>query len=56
MATDTNTATKKKLKSTVLGRSAATGLFVLEPVVSKKGSVSDEQITAAVKGVFATKK
>jgi len=56
MASDANTANNKKPKSTVLGRSAATGRFVLEPVVAKKGSVSDKRIAAAVKGVFATKK
>jgi hypothetical protein len=56
MAGDTNTAADNKPKSTVLGRSAATGRFVFEPIVAKKGSVSDKQIAAAVKSVFATKK
>lgn len=56
MASDANAVTQKKPKSTVLGRSAATGRFVLPPVAANKGSVSDKRIEAAVKGVFATKK
>ena len=56
MASDVNTVTSKKPKSTVLGRSALTGRYVHEPVAAKKGSVSDKRIAEAVKGVFATKK
>lgn len=43
-------------KRSVLGRSALTGRYVLAPVATKKGTVSDKQITAAVKSVLAKKK
>ena len=43
-------------KAEVLGRSAATGRYVMAPVVSKKPTVSDQRITAAVKSVHASKK
>ncbi len=56
MATGSHTLTSKGPKPGVLGRSAATGRFVLKPVVSKKSSVSDKRITAAVKSVHAKKK
>lgn len=48
--------TVKAPKPSVLGRSAATGRFVLAPVATKKSKVSDKQITAAVKVVLAKKK
>ncbi len=53
MTTNTNVTVKKPV---VLGRSAATGRYVLAPVVSKKSTVSDKQITAAVKSVLSKKK
>lgn len=56
MATGSHTLTGKGQKSGVLGRSAATGRFVMAPVVSKKSTVSDKRITAAVKSVHAKKK
>jgi hypothetical protein len=46
----------KPQKPGVLGRSAATGRFVMSPVVRKKTTVTDKQITAAVKSVHANKK
>ena len=42
-------------KATVLGRSAATGRVVLAPIASKKSTVSDQRIAAAVKSVLAKK-
>lgn len=56
MATNPDTATRKKPKAVVLGRSAATGRFVLAPAVTKKSTVSDKRIEAAVKGAFSKKK
>uniref|UniRef100_UPI0035CA6676 hypothetical protein n=1 Tax=uncultured Sphingomonas sp. TaxID=158754 RepID=UPI0035CA6676 len=55
MATS-GTSPTKSAKAAVLGRSAATGRFVLAPVVSKKATVSDKQITAAVKSVLSKRK
>ena len=46
----------KSHKPVVLGRSAATGRFVMAPVVTKKTTVSDKQIKAAVKSVNDSKK
>ncbi len=54
MATRSDTATHKK--AGVLGRSAATGRYVMAPVAAKKGTLSDKRITAAVKSVLAKKK
>lgn len=54
MATSANTVTVKK--PIVLGRSALTGRVVMAPVVTKKSSVSDKRIIAAVKSVLAKKK
>jgi hypothetical protein len=54
MATNSETITKSR--TGVLGRSAATGRYVMAPVVSKKSTVSDQRITAAVKSVHASKK
>ena len=45
----------KNRKAAVLGRSAATGRYVLVPVATKKGVVSDKQIEAAVKSVLTKK-
>jgi hypothetical protein len=56
MATGSHTLTGKGQKPGVLGRSAATGRFVMAPVVSKKSTVSDKRITAAVKSVHDKKK
>ncbi|HEX2020750.1 MULTISPECIES: hypothetical protein [Sphingomonadaceae] len=56
MATHPDSVTSKNRKPAVLGRSAATGRFVMAPVATKKGTVSDKQITAAVKSVLAKKK
>lgn len=56
MATTSDTITGKNQKPGVLGRSAATGRYILAPVVTKKSKVSDKRITAAVKGVLAKKK
>jgi hypothetical protein len=56
MATGSHTLPGKGRKSGVLGRSAATGRFVMAPVVSKKSTVSDKRIIAAVKSVHAKKK
>ena len=53
MASNADRATSKRQKAVVLGRSAATGRVVLAPVVSKKGSVSQTRIAAAVKSVLA---
>ena len=55
MATNSDLLIAKGQKL-VLGRSAATGRFVMAPVVSKKSTVSDKRITAAVKSVHAKKK
>lgn len=56
MATNRESVTSKNRKRSVLGRSALTGRYVLTPVATKKGTVSDKQITAAVKSVLAKKK
>ena len=56
MATHPDSVTSKNRKPGVLGRSALTGRNVLAPVATKKGTVSDKQITAAVKSVLAKKK
>jgi len=55
MATNPDTATRKKPKAVALGRSAATGRIVLAPFVTKKGTVSDKRIEAAVKSVLFNK-
>lgn len=55
MATNSETITTRN-KAGVLGRSAATGRYVMAPVVTKKSTVSDKRITAAVKSVHASKK
>ena len=46
---------KTKTESRVLGRSAATGRYVLAPA-PKKGSISIEQANSAVKSVSSKKK
>jgi hypothetical protein len=56
MATRSDTITTKGSKPGVLGRSAATGRYVLAPVATKKATVSDQRIAAAVKSVLAKKK
>ena len=56
MATNIDSVTRKGAKHEVLGRSALTGRNVLAPVATKKASVSDKRITAAVKSVLAKKK
>lgn len=56
MATRSDTITIKGSKPGVLGRSAATGRYVLAPVATKKATVSDQRIAAAVKSVLAKKK
>ena len=56
MATRSDTITTKGSKPGVLGRSAATGRYVLAPVATKKVTVSDQRIAAAVKSVLAKKK
>jgi hypothetical protein len=56
MATNIETVSAKPAKLGVLGRSAATGRYVMAPVVLKKRKVSDKQITAAVLSVLAKKK
>lgn len=56
MATNPETAPAKKPKAIVLGRSAATGRFVLAPAVAKKGTVSAQRIEAAVKSALSKKK
>ena len=56
MATRSDTITSKTGKAGVLGRSALTGRYVMAPVATKKGTVSDKRITAAVKSVLAKKK
>jgi len=53
MAADTNTATTSKPQAVRLGRSAATGRFVLAPAGARKSTVSDKHIDAAVKSVFS---
>ena len=50
------TITTKGSKPGVLGRSAATGRYVLAPAATKKATVSDQRIAAAVKSVLAKKK
>jgi hypothetical protein len=56
MATTSDASQGKNQKPAVLGRSAATGRYVLTPVIKKKSKVSDKRITAAVKSVHAKKK
>ena len=56
MKETSGTNTGKAPKPPVLGRSAATGRYVLAPVATSKSTVSDKQITAAVKVVLAKKK
>jgi hypothetical protein len=56
MATSSPASSSKSHKPAVLGRSAATGRYVLAPIVTKKSTVSDKRITAAVKSVLAKKK
>lgn len=48
----TSTMIRAKKKVVILGRSAATGLVVLAPVQTKKSTISDQQIAAAVKSVL----
>lgn len=55
MATNSEFITAKR-GAGVLGRSAATGRYVMAPVASNKSTVSDKRITAAVKSVHASKK
>ncbi len=56
MTARSDTITSKTGKAGVLGRSALTGRYVMAPVVTKKVTVSDKRITAAVKSVLAKKK
>ena len=56
MATHPEIAIRKKSKAVVLGRSAATGRFVLKPVVTKKSKVSEKRIATAVKNALSKKK
>lgn len=56
MAARSNTITTKGGKPSVLGRSAATGRFVLAPAATKKATLSDQRIAAAVQSVLAKKK
>lgn len=56
MATRSDTITTKGSKPGVLGRSAATGRYVLAPAATKKATVSDQRIAAAVQSVLAKKK
>jgi hypothetical protein len=56
MATSSPTSSGKNQRPTVLGRSAASGRYVMAPVATKKSNVSDQQIKAAVKSVLAKKK
>ncbi len=56
MATNPDSVSPRNRKPGVLGRSALTGRYVLAPVMTKKATVSDKQITAAVKSVLAKKK
>jgi hypothetical protein len=55
MASSPN-ATLSKGKPVVLGRSALTGRLVMAPVSTRKSTVSDKQIAAAVKSVLANRK
>ncbi len=50
------TTVKARKKAVILGRSAATGCFVLAPVKTKKSAISDQKVTAAVKSVLDRKK
>jgi hypothetical protein len=52
----TNADAVKKPKGTVLGRSAATGRFVLAPATTKKGTVSVQRIEAAVQTALSKRK
>lgn len=56
MAARSDTITAKGGKPGVLGRSAATGRYVLAPAATEKATVSDQRIAAAVKSVLAKKK
>ncbi len=55
MSDATNTSIKTH-KAAVLGKSAATGRYVMAPLVTKKSTISDNQIRAAIKSVIAKKK
>lgn len=56
MAANSETDAPRKPKAAVLGRSALTGRVVFAPVVTKKMSVSNQRIEAAVKSALANKK
>lgn len=56
MATTAHSVTSKGRKAGILGRNAAKGRVVMAPVATKKGTVSDKQISDAVKSVLAKKK
>ena len=56
MATRSDTISSKAAKAGVLGRSAVTGRYVLAPASTKKATISDQRIAAAVKSVLAKKK
>jgi hypothetical protein len=56
MAKHRDTVELKARKSPVFGRSPYTGRYVLAPVASKKATISDSQIAAAVKSVLEKKK
>jgi hypothetical protein len=57
MATNPDSASRKTTRPAVLGRSAATGRFVLVPASSqKKRTVSNKRIEAAVKSTLAKSK
>jgi hypothetical protein len=57
MATQVASESGKNVKVVVLGRSAASGRYVLAPkATAKKSKVTDKQIKAAVKSVLAKKK
>ncbi len=55
MASHPETTLRKPSKTTVLGRSAATGRLVLVPAVGKKSIISDSRIEAAVKNALHQK-
>jgi len=52
---DSSVSKPAKETSTVLGRSAATGMFVLKPYPGK-GTVSRRAVQSAIKTVLAKKK
>jgi hypothetical protein len=56
MATRADSGVGRQGKATVLGRSAATGRLVLAPALAKKGTVSEQRLTAVVKSVLDKKK